>query len=154
MIMRDSDLAANLLIEKLGIVPIRQRIHALGGDGMDLVAGFGDSKASAQGLKNLTSARALLVLLWGLAKDQVVSADASKQMLGLIARSGLQADIAGAVPLLTRGPRRSVGGDHHDATIIIGAHSFVLVTVVRGLADPRATAALVARIAHAVAHAM
>ena len=154
MISRNSDLAANLLIEKLGIDRIRQRIQALGAGGMDLAAGFGDSKASAQGLKNVTSARALLEVLLALAGNQVVSADASEQMVGLIARSGLQADISGATPLQRPAPRKSPGGDHHDATIIIGARSFVLVTDVRGPADPRATAALVSQIAHALSAAM
>jgi beta-lactamase class A len=154
MIVRDSDLAANLLIEKLGIDSIRQRIHALGADGMDLVAGFGDSRAAAQGLKNATSARALMAILWALANDRVVSPDASKQMIGLISRSRLHGDASGARPAQKPAARSSLGGDRHDATIIIGAHSFVLVTDVRGLADPRAGAALVARIAHTLAHAM
>jgi len=152
MITRDSNLAANLLIEKLGLDAIRQRIHMLGADGMDLVAGFGDSKASAEGLKNVTSARALMVILWGLANDRVVNSNASKEMMGLIARSGLQAVISGAAPLRAA-PRRPPGADHHDASIIIGARPFVLVTDVRGLADPQASAALVARIAHALSRA-
>jgi len=154
MIMRDSDLAANLLIEKLGVDRIRQRIHALGADGIEFVAGFGDNKASAQGLKNVTSARALMVVLWALAGNQVVSADASKQMTGLIAHSRLEGGVPGTTPSQAPASRRSFGGDHHDATIIIGARSFVLVTDVRGLADPRASAALVAQIAHALSAAM
>ena len=153
MILRDSDLAANLLMEKLGLDAIRQRIHALGPDGMDLVAGFGDSKAAVQGLKNVTTSRALMVILWSLANDQVVSADDSKQMMGLMARSGLQAIISGAAPMTRPAARRPAGADHHEATIIIGARSFVLVTDVRGLADAQASA-LVARIAHAVSRAM
>jgi beta-lactamase class A len=153
MITRDSDIAADLLIEKLGVDRIRQRIHALGADGMEFVGGFGDTKAAASGLKNVTSARALMLVLWALAKDQVVSADASRQMLGLIARSGLQQEISGETPSRPSTPRRPAGGDHHDATIIIGARSFVLVTDVRGLADLRASSALVARIAHAISSA-
>ena len=153
MMTRDSDLAADLLIEKLGLDAIRQRMRALGADGMDLVAGFGDTKASAQGLKNVTSARALMVILWGLANDRIVSADASQEMMGLIARSGLPVNMPGTAPPrpAVRGPS---GADHHAATIIIGAHSFVLVTNVRGLTDPQASAALVARIAHAISRAM
>ena len=154
MITRDSNIAADLLIEKLGAGRIRQRVHALGAEGMVFVGGFCDSKAAASGLKNVTSARALMVVLWALAKDQVVSGDASRQMLGLIARSGLQQEISGATPSRPPAPRRPAGGNHHDATIIIGARSFVLVTDVRGLADTRASAALVARIAHALSAAI
>jgi beta-lactamase class A len=154
MIAGDSDLAANLLIEKLGIDRIHRRMHALGADGMELVAGFGDNKALAQGLKNVTSARALMVVLWALAENQVVGEDASKQMIGLIAHSGLEGGTPGITPARAPARRVSLGGDQYDATIIIGAHSFVLVTDVRGLADRRASAALVAQIAHALSAAM
>jgi len=154
MIMRDSNLAANLLIERLGIDRIRQRIHTLGADGMEFVAGFGDNKASAQGLKNVTSARALMVVLWALAENQVVGEDASKQMIGLIAHSRLEGGVPGTTSSQAPASRVPFGSDRHDATIIIGAHSFVLVTDVRGLADWRASAALVARIAHTLSAAM
>ena len=154
MIADDSDLAANLLVEKLGVDRIRQRIHAMGGDGMEFAGSFGDSEAAAKGLKNLTSARALMVVLWALAGNRVVGADASMQMMGLIAHSGLQGGVPGVTPAQAPAPRRMPSVDHHDATVIIGARSFVLVTDVRGVTDPRASSALVAQIAHALSAAM
>ncbi|HXQ26403.1 MAG TPA: serine hydrolase [Candidatus Acidoferrales bacterium] len=154
MIADDSDLAADLLIEKLGVDRIRQRIHAMGGDGMEFAGSFGDSEAAAKGLKNLTTARALMIVLWALAGNRDVSADASMQMLGLIAHSGLQGGVPGVTPAQAPAPRRPPALDRHDATVIIGAHSFVLVTDVRGISDPQKSAALVAQISHALSAAM
>lgn len=154
MITRNSDIAANLLIEKLGLESIQTRIHSLGADGMVLASGFGDGKAAAKGLKNVTTARALMTLLLALAQDQVVSEEASQQMVGLLANSRLPGSIGiASSPSLAENRRPSPSGDQHDAAIIFGARSFVLVTDVRGL-GPQASAALVAQIAHVLAAAI
>ena len=42
MITRDSDIAANLLIEKLGLQSIQNRTHSIGADGMVLASYFDD----------------------------------------------------------------------------------------------------------------
>jgi beta-lactamase class A len=154
MIKDDSDLAANLLVEKLTIDRVRQSVQSLGADGMVYASGFGDTEAAAKGLKNLTSARALMVVLLALQNNRIVSTDASGQMIGLIARSGLEGGTPGITPARP-GPQRGPPlTDQHAATISVGAHSFVLVTDVRGLDDPRTSAALVARISHALSAAM
>jgi len=155
MIIGNSDIAANLLIEKLGLEAIQNRIHVLGGDGMVLASGFGDTKAAAKGLKNVTTARALMTLLLALAQNRVVSDDASQQMVGLLANSRLPGSIVGIAssPSLAANQRPSPTGDQHDAAIIFGARSFVLVTDVRGL-SPQDSSALVAQISHLLAAAI
>jgi beta-lactamase class A len=154
MIKDDSDLAANLLVEKLGIDRVRQRVQSLGADGMIYTVGFGDTEAAARGLKNVTSARALMVVLWALQNNRIVSSEASGQMIGLIASSGLEGGTPGITPARPGPQRGPPPTDQHAATITVGAHSFVLVTDVRGLDDLRTSAALVARISHALSAAM
>lgn len=156
MITRNSDIAANLLIERLGLASIQDRIHALGADGMVFASGFGDKKAAAKGLKNVATPRALMMLLLALAQNNVVSADASWQMVGLLAHSRLPGSLAAGyvAPVQGAHPSNPSGGaGQHDATIIFGARPFVLVTDVRGI-DASASAALVARIAHSLAAAI
>lgn len=156
MVTRNSDIAADLLIERLGLASIQDRIHALGADGMVLASGFGDKKAVAKGLKNVATPRALMTLLLGLAQNNVVSADASQQMVGLLAHSTLPGSLAAGyvAPVQGAHPSNPPGGaGQHDAAIILGARPFVLVTDVRGI-DPAASAALVARIAHSLASAI
>lgn len=156
MITRNSDIAANLLIEKLSLESIQERIHSLGADGMVLASAFGDDKAAAKGVKNVTTPRALATILLALAQNQAVSADASQEMVGLLAHSLVPGTVVGIAssPSLWQSQRLSPSGDRHDAAIIFGARSFVLVTDVRGLADPRASAELVAQIARLLAAAI
>jgi beta-lactamase class A len=155
MIKTNSDIAANLLIERLTLEAIQNRIHALSADGMILASGFGDVKAADRGLKNFATPRALMTILLSLAQNNVVSADASAQMVGLLANSRLPGSILGiaVAPSVVENQKPSPTGDQHDAAIIIGARSFVLVTDVRGI-SPGASAALVARISHALAAAI
>jgi beta-lactamase class A len=152
MITTNSDIAANLLIERLSLEAVQTRLHTLGVDGMVLVSGFGDDKAGAAGLKNTTTPQALMNVLLMLAQNSVVSADASAQMVGLLAHSRLPGSIADN-PTTEVASAGATGGDQHDAAIILGARSFVLVTDVRGLVAS-ASAALVARISKALAAAI
>jgi beta-lactamase class A len=149
MITTNSDIAANLLIERLSLEAVQERLHALGAEGMVLASGFGDDKAVATGLKNTTTPHALMTLLLMLAQNSVVSADASAQMVGLLAHSRLPGSIVPDAAAPIAPSAASTGGNQHDAAIIIGARSFVLVTDVRGLTTP-ASAALVARISRAL----
>jgi beta-lactamase class A len=155
MIKTNSDIAANLLIERLTLEAIQNRIHTLGADGMLLASGFGDVKAADRGLKNVTTPRALMTILVSLAQSNVINADESAQMVGLLANSRLPGSIMGIAvsPSVIENQKPSPTGDQHDAAIIIGARSFVLVTDVRGI-SPGAGAALVARISHALAAAI
>jgi beta-lactamase class A len=153
MINTNSDIAANLLIEHLSLEAVQDRLHTLGIEGMVLASGFGDDKATATGLKNTTTPRALMTVLLMLAQNNVVSPDASAQMVGLLAHSRLPGSIVPDAAVSTAPPGGPTGGDQHDAAIIIGARSFVLVTDVRGLSTP-ASAALVARISRALAAAI
>jgi len=153
MITRDSDIAANLLIEKLGLESIQNRIHALDADGMTLASSFGDTAAAARGVKNATTPRALMTVLLALAHDQVVDQDASQEMIGILSRSRLPGNIT-YTPTSPAAHMRTPTGDVHDADIVFGARSFVLVIDVRGLNDPQAIAALIGEIAHLLAAAI
>lgn len=154
MIKTNSDIAANLLIERLTLEAIQSRLQSLNADGMVLASGFGDTKAADRGMKNVTTPHALMTILLDLAQNNVVSADASAQMVGLLANSRLPGALGiAASPSLIENQKPSPTGDQHDAAVIIGARSFVLVTDVRGI-SPGASAALVARISHALAAAI
>jgi beta-lactamase class A len=59
MITISSNLATNLLIEKLGVENIRATIHYYGADGMNFLRGVEDGKAFEKGMNNTTTARAL-----------------------------------------------------------------------------------------------
>src|SRR6202165_2119199 len=86
MITVSSNLATNLLVEKLGVENIRATVHALHADGMNVLRGVEDNKAYEKGMNNTTTSRGLLILLEAIANGQAVDADASEQMLAILER--------------------------------------------------------------------
>jgi beta-lactamase class A len=148
MITVSSNFATNLLIEKLGVENIRATVHALGADGMNVLRGVEDNKAFEKGLNNTTTARGLLILLEAIAKGQAVDADASRQMVEILARQKFNEAIPAGLPAGTRVAHKTgeVTKIHHDAAIVYALRPFVLVILVRGLAETKDSAALMADI--------
>jgi beta-lactamase class A len=136
MVARNSSLAADLLIEKLGVDRIRQRIQALHADGIQLIRGIEPGKPGDTKPDNTASARGMLESLWTLAKGQD-EGEASKEMVGMVSRAALY-----------QPPTAGIG---ENAMIVYGPNPFVVVIVVRGITNSEARAELVALIEHALA---
>jgi beta-lactamase class A len=149
MITVSSNFAANLLIQRLGAASIQRTVDGLGAGGMLVRRGVEDSKAFAQGLNNSTTARALLVLMERIARLQAVDADASRTMIAILKRQQFNDAIPAGLPPGTPVAHKtgSITRIHHDAAIVLAAKPFVLVVLVRGIDDLKASAALMARIA-------
>jgi beta-lactamase class A len=152
MITVSSNLATNLLVEKLGVDNIRATVHSLHADGMNVLRGVEDNKAYEKGMNNTTSARGLLTLLEAIAKGQAVDPDSSRQMVDILARQKFNEAIPAGLPPGTRVAHKTgeLTKIHHDAAIVYGPHPFILVILVRGLADPKDSAALIADITRRV----
>ncbi|NUR54663.1 MAG: serine hydrolase [Acidobacteria bacterium] len=152
MITTSSNLAANLLIERLGVDRIRGTVHALGADGMQVLRGVEDGKAFDQGLNNTTTVRGLLVLFEKLAHGPVVSAKADADMLAMLARQTFNDAIPAGVPPGTRVAHKTgtITRIHHDAGIVYGDRPYVLVVLVRGVDEQKQSAALIAGISREV----
>jgi beta-lactamase class A len=152
MITVSSNFATNLLIEKLGVDNIRAAVTSLHADGMNMRRGVEDNKAYEKGMNNTTTARGLLLLLEAIAKGQAVDADSSRQMVEILARQKFNDAIPAGLPPGTRIAHKT--GDitkiHHDAAIVYGPRPFVLVILVRGMAQLKDSAALMAGIARRI----
>jgi beta-lactamase class A len=148
MITVSSNLATNLLIEKLGVENIRATVHSLHADGMNVLRGVEDGKAFAKGLNNTTTARGLLQLMDAIALGEAVDADASRQMIEILERQKFNEGIPAGLPAGTRVAHKTgeITKIHHDAAIVFAARPFVLVILVRGIADTKVSAALMADI--------
>jgi beta-lactamase class A len=146
MITVSSNLATNLLVEKLGVNNIRATVHALHADGMNVLRGVEDNKAYEKGMNNTTTARGLLILLEAIAKGLAVDPDSSRQMVEILARQKFNEAIPGGVPPGTRVAHKTgeLTKVHHDAAIVDAPRPFVLVILVRGMAESKDSAALMA----------
>jgi beta-lactamase class A len=155
MITVSSNLATNLLIEKLGVDNIRGTVHSLRADGMNVLRGVEDSKAFEQGLNNTTTARGLLQLLEAIAGGEAVDQESSRQMIEILERQTFNDGIPAGLPPGTRVAHKTgeITKIHHDAAIVFSPRPFVLIILVRGLVDTKDSAALMADITHQLYHA-
>ena len=153
MITVSSNLAANLLIERLGVENIRSTVAKLGAGGMKVLRGVEDQKAFDKGLNNTTTARALMVLLERIAKGQAVNRKADAEMVGILKRQrelpdGIRAGVPPDIAVAHK--TGNITGVLHDAAIVYGPHPYVLVVLVHGPDDDKKTAALIAAISREV----
>jgi beta-lactamase class A len=148
MITVSSNLATNLLIDKLGVDNIRAGVHTLCADGMNVLRGVEDAKAFQQGLNNTTTARALLRLMEAIARGEAVDADSSQQMIEILERQSFNDRIPAGLPPGTRVAHKTgeITRIQHDAAIVFAPRPFVLVVLTRGLDDPKQGSALIAEI--------
>jgi beta-lactamase class A len=148
MITVSSNFATNLLIGKLGVANIRATVHGLNADGMNILRGVEDQKAFDAGLNNTTTARGLLYLLEAVADGRAVDAESSREMVEILTRQKFNEAIPAGLPVGTRVAHKTgeVTKIHHDAAIVYGPRPFLLVILVRGIAESEDSAALMAEL--------
>ena len=103
MITVSSNLATNLLIEKLGVANIQQTVARLEADGMKFVRGVEDQKAFEQGLINTTTARGLLTLFEAIARGTAASDASCGEMIAILRRQQFNDRIPAGLPPGTPG---------------------------------------------------
>jgi beta-lactamase class A len=148
MITVSSNLATNLIIEKLGVENIRNSVQRLHADGMHVLRGVEDQKAYDKGLNNTTTARGLQILMTAIAENKAVDAGASQQMVEILERQKFNEGIPAGLPPGTRVAHKTgeITKIHHDAAIVYAPRPFVLVILVRGIEDIKQSSALMADI--------
>ncbi|HET7258304.1 MAG TPA: serine hydrolase [Candidatus Acidoferrum sp.] len=148
MITVSSNFATNLLIEKLGVDNIRATVHSLHADGMNVLRGVEDGKAFEKGMNNTTTARGLLLLLEAIAQGKAVDPESSREMIEILERQKFNEGIPAGLPPGTRVAHKTgeITKIHHDAAIVFAPRPFVLVILVRGIAEIKVSAALMADI--------
>jgi beta-lactamase class A len=152
MITVSSNFAANLLLERLGPENVRKTVSRLGADGMVVLRGVEDQRAFDRGLNNVTTARALAVLMQKLAQGKTVSAKADAEMVAILKRQKFRDAIPSGVPDGTAVAHKTgnITRIHHDAAIVYGPRPYVLVVLVRGIQDQKVSGPLMASISREI----
>ena len=143
MIVRSSNLATNVLIERLDPVRITATMRALGGEGIVVRRGVEDQKAFEAGRNNVTTARGLGRLLTAIERGAAASAAATAVMRATLLRQEFNDEIPAGLPAGIPVAHKTgwITATTHDAAIIYppGRAPIVLVILTRAIPD-RATA--------------
>jgi len=153
MIVRSSNLATNVLIDRLDPTRVTSFARRLGGEGVLVRRGVEDGVAFRAGLNNVTTARGLGKLLGALERGQVASAWATQAMREILLRQEFNEEIPAGLPPGTRVAHKTgwITATTHDAAIVYppGRSPFVLVILTREIpqrADAQRLMADLARI--------
>ncbi len=84
MITVSSNLATNLLIEKVEAKQVMQTLHELGANEMQVLRGVEDNKAYEKGLNNTVTAYGLMLIFEKMAEGKIVNAEASDAMIKIL----------------------------------------------------------------------
>jgi beta-lactamase class A len=154
MITRSSNLATNVLIEKVKPERVNQLMSSLGASGMQVRRALDDTKAFRAGINNTTTSNGLLVLLRAIAEKRFLTSDACEQMISIMARQHYNDGIPAGLPPGTRVAHKTgwITGINHDAAIVYlpERKPYVLVVLTRGIEDPKKANRLIAEISRTI----
>lgn len=142
MIQYSSNLATNLMIEKLGVLPIRSVVKTQDLKGIVFGRMIEDFDANDRGIRNLVSARGLGVFLQKLDNGQIVGRAQSRSMVQIMLGQKFNDIIPPGLPEGTPVAHKTgwVHGVRNDAAIVTlpdGRH-YILVVLTSDLPDEQA----------------
>jgi beta-lactamase class A len=152
MITISSNLATNVLMEKLGVEHIRATVAKLKAPGMNVLRGVEDQKAFDKGMSNQTTARALMTLLTAIADGTAASQASCAEMQAILKRQKFNDGIPAGVPndVAVGHKTGTITAIHHDAAIVYAKHPYILVVMTRGMPDEKKSDLLIAEISRLI----
>ena len=155
MITRSSNLATNLLIERVGAERAQGTARSLGAWSIQVLRGVEDGKAYRAGLNNTTTARDLGMLLAAIAQARAASPASCTEMLAILGRQEFNEGIPAGLPSGTRVAHKTgwIGEVvYHDAAIVHPPRggSYVLVVLTGGIKEDSVAHSLVADLSRMV----
>jgi beta-lactamase class A len=154
MIISSSNLATNLLIEKVGAQRVTRFMQSLGTNDLVIRRGLEDNKAHALGLNNSATARSLMQILVRLARRSVVSPQASDEMIVILQQQQFNEGIPAQLPAGVRVAHKTGWNDklYHDAAIVYPPRHtpYIVVILTSGLSEKEEAPTLVAALSAAI----
>ncbi len=150
MITMSSNLATNILIEKIGAENVNATMRDLGAMDNQVLRGVEDQKAFDAGMNNSTTPYDLMVIMKAIAEGDAVDEAASKEMFGILEDQKFNELIPAQLPkdVTVAHKTGSITGVQHDAAIVRlpGGPSYVLVILTKNLEEVDAGKAKIAEI--------
>lgn len=139
MIIASSNLATNVLIELVDARKVTQTMRDLGAPEIMVLRGVEDIKAYEMGLSNSTTAYDLFVIFEKLAKGEVVSPEASQEMIDILMDQKFNDIIPALLPKAVKVAHKTgnITGVHHDSGIVYlpDGRKYVLIILSKELGD-------------------
>jgi beta-lactamase class A len=156
MIIYSSNLATNLLIEKVDARRVTGFMQELGTNDLVIRRGPEDNKAYEHGLNNSATARSLMQVLVRLAKRSVISPAVSDEMISILQEQKYNEGIPARLPEGVSVAHKTGWNDelYHDAAIVYPPkHTpFVVVIMTSGLSETKEAPAMVAALSFEIYH--
>ncbi|MEL7835212.1 serine hydrolase [Fodinibius sp. Rm-B-1B1-1] len=120
MITMSSNLATNILIEKVGAENVTQTMRSYGADSIKVLRGVEDIKAYERGLSNRTTAFDEVVIYEKLARGEAVSKEVSEEMIGILKQQKFNEMIPARLPDDVEVAHKTgwITGVNHDVGIV------------------------------------
>lgn len=148
MIVKSSNLATNLVLERIGFGPVRDAWHVVGASQSMVERGIQDHIAREAGHANVVSAADLAALLTAIQQGTAASASACQEMLEILAAQEVTDDVVRGLPQGTRVAHKNgwVEGVRHSSALIYPADAppYVQVVLVSATIDNAAACDLIA----------
>ncbi|AUD03001.1 serine hydrolase [Spirosoma pollinicola] len=143
MIIISSNLATNMVIERVGAQNVTQTMRDLGARDIQVRRGVEDSKAFTKGLNNTTTAYDLMLIFEKIATGKAVSPEASKAMITTLLDQKFNDAIPGKLPKEVKVAHKtgSITGVRHDSGIVFlpDGRKYVVVLLSKDIKDDKAT---------------
>ena len=156
MIVRSSNLATNLVIEKIGAPRVMALMKQIGANDIKVLRGVEDDLAYRAGMNNTTTAHDLMLIFRTIGESRAISAEASAKMTEILLAQEHNDGIPTGLPAGTKMAHKTgaITEIAHDAGIVYrpDGSKYVLVVLTRGFKkhdDADKVMAEVARAAHA-----
>jgi beta-lactamase class A len=137
MITVSSNLATNILIEKVGAATVLATMRSIGATDIQVRRGVEDNKAFHLGLNNTTTAYDLLLIYEHLALGNIISHDACEAMLDVLRHQCFNDMIPALLPrdVIVAHKTGSITGVQHDSGIVTlpDGRRYVLVILSKNL---------------------
>lgn len=158
MITWSSNLATNILIERVEPENIMKLMSELGANDIRVLRGVEDSKAFQAGKNNTTTAYDLMLLLKVIAENKFKSTRACEKMVEILSAQHFNDGIPAGLPTGTKVAHKTgeITKHKHDAGIVypMNGKPFVVVVLTKGLANEKQSNKLIAEISRVVYSAL
>jgi beta-lactamase class A len=145
MIVRSSNLATNILIEKVGTQGVNAFIRKLGIEGVSVLRGVEDNAAFRLGMNNSATARGLTQTMKLIAEGKVVSKPNSQKMIEIMLQQEFNESIPALLPKSVKVAHKTgwTGDVYHDTGIVFPENRkpYAISIMTRGFAEDNEKAA-------------